>query len=90
MSLVKRLRDTGAAARIGEVTPPAELFTEAADEIERLQRELRDWQDSSEAYRADEKRLRAALSAVPQCQFCDGHLVVADALNIHVPIREGE
>jgi hypothetical protein len=29
-------------------------------EIGRLQRELRDWQDSSEAYRADEKRLSDA------------------------------
>jgi hypothetical protein len=35
-AIVRRLRETAAAARIGEVTPPASLFDDAADEIARL------------------------------------------------------
>lgn len=34
----------------------------AKGEIERLQRDLKDWQDLSEAYRADAKRLAASLT----------------------------
>lgn len=42
---VKRLREMAAAARIGEVTPPADLFDQAANEIEserRLREQLAD------------------------------------------------
>lgn len=40
-----------------------------------------DTRNMREAAVAEVERLRAALLSVPQCQFCDGHIHAADALN---------
>ena len=54
------------AARIGEVTPPPDLFIAAADEIERLQADNRRWSKVADerskencALRQENERLRA-------------------------------
>ena len=59
--VLERLRELQEADKSGgPVGFVRDIWKCAADEIARLRIELRDWQDSSEAYRADAERLRVA------------------------------
>lgn len=71
MNIVVRLRTTADAARIGEVTPPAALFIDAAAEITRLQADNCRWSKIADerskencALRQENERLLAALQAI--------------------------